>query len=113
MVTATLHAASIEELTQIGGWVHDAYFDWRRIEFDAGAGVVTVPFAQQPAEAGAGEIAPRVVDRTRFLRLPILEVPFVRCLVTVRHPADWRSAGRGVTIPRCRASCRSSRRRAS
>jgi hypothetical protein len=85
MITATWHATSGDELRQIGGWVHDASFDWERIDFDPAAGVVTVPFDQEPTdEQECGQRGPRLVERGR-VGSRIYKVPFVRCSATVRH----------------------------
>lgn len=46
-VTARFTASSADELYDIGGWAHDAEFDWERITFDEARGVVTIRFAQE------------------------------------------------------------------
>jgi hypothetical protein len=85
MVTATWRATSHDELRQIGGWVHDAYFDWERVDFDAANGVVVVRFEQEPTdEAECSQPGARLVGRGR-LGARIYRVPFVRCTATIRH----------------------------
>jgi hypothetical protein len=65
MVTATWHATSSDELHAIGGWVHDAYLAWERIDFDGG--VVRLPFAQEPTdEQECRQPGPRLVGRARL-----------------------------------------------
>lgn len=79
MVIATWTATSSAELDLIGGWVHDAPFEWTRIEFDRRDASVTVPFCQEaPTAVGPG---PELVARRRRSR--IYKVPMVRCAATV------------------------------
>ncbi len=83
MVTATWRATSSEDLPQVGGWVHDAYFDWDRISFDAARGVVSVPFSQEPADVEeCGQPGAQLVGRSRF-GARVYKVRFVRCTATI------------------------------
>ncbi len=85
MITATWHATSADELREIAGWVHDAYFAWEEVDFDREAAVVTVPFQQEPThEAECGQAGARLVKRGRFGR-HVYRAPFVRCTLTIRR----------------------------
>jgi hypothetical protein len=82
----TLTAATPEQLKEIGGSVHDAYFEHEKVVFDEGARTVTVPFAQ---EGGRWlELSNAVLPEPEFLkktwRYEEYRVPFLRCEVVVR-----------------------------
>lgn len=84
-MTARWRATSRAELEQIGGWVHDAYFEWEDVGHDPSTGVVTVPFQQEPSsEEECGQPGARLVAH-RPLGASVYKVPFVRCTATLRH----------------------------
>jgi hypothetical protein len=81
-VIRRLHATTPEELYEIGGWAHDAYFAWEEVEFDALRRTVVVPFAQQPpddVEAPRAELV-----RERRVGGSVFKVPFLRYRLVVR-----------------------------
>ena len=82
-VTARFHAASAEDVEHIGGWVHDAYFDWRQIHHDSALRVVTVPFSQE-SHPDLNQAGPELVREGRF-GARIYRVPFVRCYCRIAH----------------------------
>jgi hypothetical protein len=82
-VTATWRATTAEHVREVGGWVHDAHFDWERITFDVTTGVVTVPFQQEPTtEEECGQAGQQLVARGR-LGSWIFRVPFVECRLSI------------------------------
>jgi hypothetical protein len=81
-VIRRLHATTPEELYEIGGWAHDAYFAWEEVEFDALQRTVVVPFAQQPPDDVG---APRAeLVRERRVGGSVFKVPFLRYRLVVR-----------------------------
>lgn len=82
-ITATWRAASAEALDQIGGWVHDAHFDWELVAFDPDVGRVTIPFQQEPDAEECGQPGPQLIARAGHRRR--YRVPFVRGLLTIGH----------------------------
>ena len=98
MSVTTRHAASTpQELYEVGGWVHDAHFDWQQIEWDAEQRTVTIPFWQE-STGETNQAGPEFVAKRRF-GATVLKVPFVRCRLIVRQATGVQIASDGRDEP--------------
>jgi hypothetical protein len=99
-IVKRLRATTPEELEEVAGCVHDAYFEHEQVVFDEAACTVTVPFVQEGGEwlelPHASLPEPEVLRKT--WRYKEYRVPFLRCEVVV-HSARSVHLGPKDTFP--------------
>jgi hypothetical protein len=83
----TLTATTPNELKDLSGCVHDAYFEHEQVVFDEATRTVTVPFAQEGGQwvelADSQLPEPELLREKKWWRSAVYRVPLLRCEVVV------------------------------